>query len=145
MRHRVVAYITRLEAGRRQLLVFTHRDYPEAGVQVPGGGVEVGETTEEALFREVWEESGLAGLRLVGKLAEEADPERGQAYHVFHLVAPDGLPAAWDHVTNDYHDDEHRARDERLVFCYHWVDLDRAAHLLGLQGRWVHLVADGPA
>lgn len=36
---KVYAYLT----YGRQLLVFKHTDYPEAGLQVPGGTVETGE------------------------------------------------------------------------------------------------------
>ncbi len=39
LRHKVYAYITH---GHR-LLVFSHRDFPEAGIQVPGGTMEEGE------------------------------------------------------------------------------------------------------
>ena len=52
---KVVAYITRGD----ELLVFTHRDSPEAGVQVPAGTVEEGETLDAAVLREVHEETGL--------------------------------------------------------------------------------------
>ena len=40
-------------------MVFTHRDIPEAGVQVPAGTVEEGETLDAAVLREVHEETGL--------------------------------------------------------------------------------------
>jgi NADH pyrophosphatase NudC (nudix superfamily) len=60
MKNKVLAYITRHQNGLKQLLVFEHRDFPEAGVQVPPGTVEPGEPVESALFREVYEESGLA-------------------------------------------------------------------------------------
>ena len=43
----------------QSVLVFDHADVPDAGVQVPAGGVEAGETPAEAARRELWEESGL--------------------------------------------------------------------------------------
>ena len=39
---KVYAYITRAE----QLLVFSHVDFPEAGIQVPGGTLEPGDQLE---------------------------------------------------------------------------------------------------
>jgi ADP-ribose pyrophosphatase YjhB (NUDIX family) len=98
MKHKVLAYITRLRRGALQLLVFRHRDYPEAGVQAPGGTVEPAERVEHALFREVLEESGLRPeqLRLEGKLNEPTD---GPAiWHVFHLSALADLPDSWTHI-----------------------------------------------
>ena len=140
----MVAYITRQQDGRRQLLVFTHRHYPEAGVQVPAGTVEWSEPVEVALLREVREESGLSGLRVVGKLDEQYLPEFDETWHVFHLSAPDGLPDSWDWLTNDYHDEAARERDERLVFSFYWADLDSTVELeKPEQGWWLNLVADG--
>ncbi len=59
-RERVLAYITQ---GDR-LLVFRHTQSVEAGIQVPGGTVEPGESPEAAALREAQEESGLADLHL---------------------------------------------------------------------------------
>ena len=47
-RDRCVAYITRGD----NLLVFTHINYPEAGVLVPAGHPEDGESLESAVIRE---------------------------------------------------------------------------------------------
>ncbi len=58
---RVVAYIT----TEGSLLVFTHLDYREAGVQVPGGHPDPGESLEDAVVRESNEETGLKDLELV--------------------------------------------------------------------------------
>ena len=48
---RVVAYVTRERDGRRELLVFDHRDHPDAGTQVPAGRLEAGEDLEAGLAR----------------------------------------------------------------------------------------------
>ncbi len=53
-----------------QLLVFKHRDIHEAGIQVPGGTVDEGETLEAAILREVQEESGLRHLCIERFLAD---------------------------------------------------------------------------
>ena len=55
---KVVVYITRGDL----LLVFTHPDFPEAGLQVPAGTVEVGEAPADAARREAHEETGLERL-----------------------------------------------------------------------------------
>jgi 8-oxo-dGTP pyrophosphatase MutT (NUDIX family) len=64
---KVVAFITR-EANEgqanegRQLLVFRH---PNAGIQLPAGTMELGETPEIAVLREVREETGLTAVQIV--------------------------------------------------------------------------------
>jgi len=140
MKHKALAYITRQHDGQTQLLVFKHRDFPEAGVQIPAGTVEPGEPVEAALFREIREESGVTGqqVQLVRKLAEFPDPAWGNVRHVFHLVATVDLPEHWEWLTNDYNDEEAQARDERLVFCFYWADL--GVELSGRQGLWLHLI-----
>jgi len=45
----VVVYVTRVVDGLVQVLVFDHRDVPEAGTQVPAGGVHAGERSRAGL------------------------------------------------------------------------------------------------
>ena len=56
MIQKVTAFITRRQRDARQLLLFRH---PLAGTQVPAGTVEEGEGLQDALRREVREETGL--------------------------------------------------------------------------------------
>ena len=137
MRYKVLAYITRERDGRRELLAFTHRDYPEAGVQVPAGTVEPGEAIEAALFREIREESGLTNLRLVRKLAEHAETEWGQIRNVFHLVAPNGAADRWTHVVHG------QGEDAGMVFEHCWIDLSERMELAGAQHQWLGLLNGG--
>jgi ADP-ribose pyrophosphatase YjhB (NUDIX family) len=120
IRRKVLAYITH---GNR-LLVFRQVDFPEAGIQVPGGTVEAGETCEAAVRREVREETGLSDLarpRLIGK-RERREGESGEGpvlrLRFYHLSCR-GLPAEhWRHV------DEH-ANDGSgpRIFGFWWVRL----------------------
>jgi 8-oxo-dGTP diphosphatase len=97
---KVVAYIT---LGQN-LLVFTHRDYPESGIQVPAGTVEAGEALDAAVLREAEEETGLKNLKLVRYLgAQDFDAEKakipGEIHerHFFHLEAANPAPQKWRH------------------------------------------------
>jgi 8-oxo-dGTP pyrophosphatase MutT (NUDIX family) len=98
-RERVVVYIER----GNDLLVFDHRDHPDAGTQVPAGGVHEGEALVEAAIREVREETGVhleCEPTFVGThehLDGLGQPARS---HFFRVDAPTGLPPAWRHVVS---------------------------------------------
>ncbi|MET7519984.1 NUDIX domain-containing protein [Streptomyces sp. NPDC005480] len=73
-RVRTAAYVTRNMPGGRELLVFDHRDHPEAGIQVPAGGVDPGELLTDAVLREITEETGVAAVMLGATLAVQQRP-----------------------------------------------------------------------
>ncbi|MVN85534.1 NUDIX domain-containing protein [Deinococcus sp. HMF7620] len=96
-RQRVLTYVTR---APHELLVFEHPPmYPDAGIQVPAGGVDPGETPAEAAVREAWEETG---LRLSGPVHLASfhwtRGETSQVWHYFWLAAPLATPDDWPHV-----------------------------------------------
>jgi 8-oxo-dGTP pyrophosphatase MutT (NUDIX family) len=112
----VVAYVTREREGVKQLLVFDHRDRPEAGTQVPAGRIDPGETLEECLRRELREETGLEHVRIVRELEMDGNWLDEQRYenHAYE-VAPDGeVPDSWEHVVDGDGD------DAGLVFRFRW-------------------------
>ena len=141
MRQKVLAYVIRRQNGEPQLLIFEHRDHPDAGVQVPAGTVEPGEAIEAALLREVEEESGLtpAQVRLVRKLGELNEAESDQQRHVFELAPAGPLPDRWAHTVQG------RGEDEGLVFDYYWQTLSPALKLAGGQDRWLPDLNSAPA
>ena len=65
-RRRVGVAVTQDAPDGVEVLVFDDRDYPEAGTQLPGGGIDPGGTLETAAVREVAEEIG----RLVDRQGE---------------------------------------------------------------------------
>ena len=63
---KVVAFVTRKRNGVKELLLFRH---PRAGVQIPAGTVEDGESLKTALKREVYEETGLRNVKIEKSLS----------------------------------------------------------------------------
>jgi 8-oxo-dGTP diphosphatase len=93
------AYIT--HQGR--LLVFTHPNSPEAGIQVPAGSLEPGEEPEAGALREAIEETGRTDLEVVSFLGE-VERERtwgglNEIHHrfFFHLRCTGTPPERWRH------------------------------------------------
>jgi ubiquinone/menaquinone biosynthesis C-methylase UbiE/8-oxo-dGTP pyrophosphatase MutT (NUDIX family) len=94
---RVYAYV--VSDGR--VAVFSHADAPDAGLQIPGGGVEDGEDLAAAVRREVLEESGL-DCEVVGDLGPSTRrgwfPGRGIVdthRHYFHLRPTGAVRETW--------------------------------------------------
>ena len=119
LKHKAFAYITH---GRR-LLVFSHPDHPQAGIQVPAGTLKDGEDPREGVLREAFEETGLEGLRaeaLPGQCDYPA-PARNEIHrrNFFHLTCSDDPPEKWIHY--ERHPDE--GDEDAIRFEFFWVDL----------------------
>ncbi|MFJ8354331.1 NUDIX hydrolase [Bacillus paramycoides] len=135
---KVHAYVTREKEGIMQLLVFKHRDIPEAGIQVPGGTVDEGETLTAAILREVQEESGLCHLYIERFLADYIiyvkEKKEYQKRHFFHVSLVTDVKDTWEHIVSDGEE------DKGLAFCYEWVDIAKCPELAGKQGEFLHLL-----
>lgn len=146
-RIRVAAYVIRHRAVP-ELLVFDHVGAPQAGTQVPAGGVRSGEEPEQAVLREIAEETGLRTVRLIQQIAVEEKPHpdthqpRRTTY--FHLQAPATAADAWNHTAWG------EGADAGLAFTCRFVPLplkrpladDQDAWLGHIDRRWTTLAGD---
>ena len=136
---KVIAYITRERGGETQLLVFEHVDFPDAGVQVPKGTVEPGETLESAARREVREESGLTeldGLEFIGQITQTAFGA-AEEWNFFALRADGNIAdcETWTHRVRG------RGEDEGMRFRYYWVPLANDLTLAGEQHAGIQFLS----
>lgn len=117
IRRRVVAYVTR-ERETTELLTIEVKEMPELGAEVPAGRLDFGESLEEGLRRELEEETGLVGIRVVCELPDfEATYENFCENHSFHVVAAAETPDVWEHRVLG------EGADSGLVHVCRWVPL----------------------
>ena len=134
---KVVAYIT----DGDKLLVFSHPHHTEAGIQVPAGTVEEGESLDEAVLREAREETGLDNLELRSYLGVReydlsASGKSGvQRRHFFHLALSGEAPVRWRHYERHPSD----GSTEPIEFEFFWVKFPgEVPELAGGQGDFLH-------
>jgi ADP-ribose pyrophosphatase YjhB (NUDIX family) len=67
---------------RDEVFLFRHTGRDRSYWVVPGGGVEPGETWEDAAMREMWEETGISGVSLGPLLWTRRAPDRHEGAEV---------------------------------------------------------------
>ena len=128
-RQRVIAYVTRVRGGRKELLVFDLPELPETPTQVPAGRLNPGETLKQGLERELYEETGLRVAKVVRPLAGPEELAEGRRpgvarydNHAFEVEVGE-TPEQWDHVCVSDGD------DNGYVFRCRWVPLEPGLRL----------------
>jgi 8-oxo-dGTP diphosphatase len=134
---KVITYITNQE----RLLVFRHTQFPEAGIQVPAGTVELGESIEAAAMREAGEETGLKDLVMDERLGRDniqvslSGKTVTVTRHFFHLRLPGKAPQRWIHYEYNPSD----GSPAPIEFEFFWVRFpSEVPRLSGNQGAFLH-------
>jgi 8-oxo-dGTP pyrophosphatase MutT (NUDIX family) len=141
-RRRVAVYVMdRLTASSEcRVLCFDHADLPEAGTQIPAGGVADGETVEAAAAREVLEETGIriSRPRALGvQVLEDQDRGVRKVTTFIAAVAIDPPAGRWRHTVPP-----HEGEDSGMVFECFFLSFDEAAGALTIdrQGEFLSLL-----
>ena len=128
------------------MLCFDHADFPEAGTQIPAGGVSAAETLEAAAAREVLEETGIqiVDLRALAVQVIEDHDREVRKVTVFITARARDFPAdRWRHVVPP-----HEGEDSGMIFDCFFLEVDDAATALQIdrQAEFLGLVpADWPS
>ncbi len=135
MVEKVLAYIYREYKDSLQVLVFDHPNTPEVNPQVPAGTLQENESPQEAVLREIFEESGLKFEKIdryLGQFEYIADyKSETHVRHVYSIMSS-GNPNSWRHIVEP--DDE----DSGKVFDYYWLSLEEAKKsLVAQQGKYL--------
>lgn len=130
VKNKVICYFLRSNNEQLEVLVFDHRDQPEAGTQVIGGTVEEFESLEFSLIREVREEAGILiskkDLYYLGHTTyQRKDREEVNERDYFLIYNPNFklLDYFEHHVRSD-------GEDNGMVFCFYWISIKAACEQL---------------
>jgi 8-oxo-dGTP pyrophosphatase MutT (NUDIX family) len=125
---KVIAYIYRKRNDQTEVLVFSHADFPEAGIQVVGGTLEEGEDHILALVREILEESGLIvsanDFKKVGETQYQRKDKPELNHRHYFKMHSNGLPDKWSHIVKS------TGLDNGMQFDFFWLSTKEAREIL---------------
>jgi len=124
LQKKVFAYVMRITDDRPELLVFDSFD--EIGFEVPKGGVERGESLEQAVRRELMEETGISNLRMICELG--ALGWRNEHQHFFLVETSAGPPRSFEHVVTG------SGIDAGCRYRFSWLPIDETLRNRLVQG-----------
>lgn len=131
IKKKVIVYV--VKDGK--LLVFRHTDfsYEEVGIQVPAGTIKDNENPEIAALRELQEETGYSGFRIVRSLGTstyDMTPEKSEIHErYFFLAEPTHeIPDRWK--SQEDHDG---LQEPTHLECF-WIPIEHGHILQAGQG-----------
>jgi len=136
---KVLGYCLRETPGKVEILVLKKLD--GKGIEIPGGSVEENESFEEAVIREIHEETGInavKSLEQVLTIVFHADwRNEWQERNIFKVELENTEFDEFDHVISDGKEDKGKAAK---IF---WLDIEKAKEeLLWGQGQFIEQVMD---
>ena len=135
---KVLGYIVKKVDKEIHILIFAHRDFPSAGLQVPGGSIEEGEELKTGILREVKEESGLSEFSSIINLGKSIYiAESKQELHERHFFQ---LNFKGEIKGDFFHKVTIGKEDKGLIFHYQWVPLVEIPKLAADQGCLVNQI-----
>ncbi|MFJ5562694.1 NUDIX hydrolase [Lysinibacillus xylanilyticus] len=127
-------YITREHEGQLQVLVF-EQNTEGAGIQIPKGTVEEGETPLEAVIREMFEETGLSYLVVKGLIAQDYFNHHSgllQKRYFYHLTTNENRDS-WMHCPTG-------VNETGLEFSFYWITDEQEVTLAKGHGDYLYRV-----
>lgn len=125
--------------GRGRLLVFDHPE--DGGMQLPKGTVEPGEAPDDAVRRELLEESGIdyrGALQPLGTMDRDCEAgvegnvhRHAQLWHLYLMRVEGTLPETFEHVASG------SPEEDGLVFRFRWLAADDSVDGFALPYRVV--------
>ncbi|KGA80909.1 NUDIX hydrolase [Lysinibacillus fusiformis] len=128
-------YITREHGEQIQVLVF-EQNTVGAGIQVPKGTIEEGETPLEAVKREMLEETGLTTLVVQGLIAQDYFNHPSgvlQKRYFYHLTISGETKDTWQHYPTGLNEAD-------LLFSFYWISAEQDTLLAKGHGDYLYRV-----
>ncbi len=128
-------YITREHGEQIQVLVF-EQNTVGAGIQVPKGTIEEGETPLEAVKREMLEETGLTTLVVQGLIAQDYFNHPSgvlQKRYFYHLTISGETKETWQHYPTGLNEAD-------LLFSFYWTSAEQDTLLAKGHGDYLYRV-----
>ncbi len=131
-------YVTRIKDRRQQVLVFQHKNLPDAGIQIPKGTVKEDEDTFSAVIREVKEETGIQRFEVEKLITEDYWENDDGAMHnrYFYKIVCNEMADEWEYNPTG------GGEEEGLTFQFFWVASVEEVELIRGHADYLKLIFD---